>query len=42
MNVEKFTQKSIELQEKITALNKQNEEKLIEWEELEKKLTEEY
>ncbi len=31
-----------ELQEKITALNKQNEEKLIEWEELEKKLTEEY
>ncbi len=31
-----------ELQEKITALNKQNEEKLIEWEELEKKLMEEY
>lgn len=30
-----------ELQEEITFLNKQNEEKLIEWEELEKKLTEE-
>ena len=28
-----------ELQEKITALNKQNEEKLIEWEELENKLS---